>query len=65
MRFEMSKSVETGNISFSGEVDVRDLAELRLDRIDRAVISSEITNAAEALQSLEIIFRRYGEQHTQ
>jgi hypothetical protein len=64
MRLEVSRNTMTGDISFKGEVSVHDLATLRLDHIDRQVISSDAVTAADMLQSLEIIFRRHGEQQT-
>jgi len=39
-----------------------DIAKLRLNCIDKAVIESEAKTAADMLQSLEIIFRRLHEQ---
>ena len=61
LRFE--KDLATGRITFSGHITEHDLANLRLDNIDRMVVVSEPENPADVLQSLEIIFRRHAQQN--
>lgn len=58
-----SKDVTTGDIIFLGRVCDSDLVGLDLDKLDRMVIGSPIENAADVLQSLEIIFRRLGKKN--
>lgn len=47
---------------FSGSLTEHDMQRLELDPLDLLVIESPVENAADALQSLEIIFRRLGEK---
>lgn len=56
------KDIE-GNLHFHGTVTAEDLNRLRLDPFDKAVIFSPIEQAADILQSLEIVFRRMREQN--
>lgn len=49
-------------IEFSGRVNLHDLAKLKLDHVDRAIVFSPANTAADMLQTLEIIFRRMAEQ---
>lgn len=55
---------ESHALSFSGRVNLHDLAELMktLDHMDRAVINSPVNSAADLFQTLEIIFRRRAEK---
>lgn len=52
-----------GRIEFSGFVTHTALSELRLDPVDQAVVRSENRAPEDLLLALEIIFRRYREQH--
>lgn len=52
----------THDLVFSGRVKAVDLVRLRLDPLDRAVVNSSMTNAADLFQTLEILFRRAAEQ---
>lgn len=61
-RVTMSRFPDGSPLRIVAEIDERDLAELRLDGIDRQVVSSEITEPADILQSAEIIFRRMRQQ---
>lgn len=52
----------TGDLIFSGRITQNDLIHIKLDPIDLKVISSPVETAADQLQSMEILFRRLGEQ---
>lgn len=52
-----------GFTEFSGFITDDALIELRLDHIDRQVVGSPMRDTADILQSLEIIFRRWAQQH--
>lgn len=52
-----------GLIEFRGYITQDALMELRLDDIDKRVVHSEHRDTADWLQSLEIIFRRWAQQH--
>ncbi len=68
MKFEMVRDSMTSNITFRGEVSASDLAFLRLDRLDRALLddigSDSKATAADYLLALEMIFRRHAEQNS-
>lgn len=51
-------------MEFSGRLNLSDLVKLKLDHVDRAVVFSPATTAADMLQTLEIIFRRMAEQQS-
>ena len=53
---------ESEDITFTGRVNMRDLARLRLDHVERAALRTAPATAADFLLDLEIIFRRLGEQ---
>ena len=60
--FEIHRDMANGEWRFSGCITEGDLQDLRLDHVDQAVVGSPALNVADQLQSLEIIFRRIGEQ---
>lgn len=59
---ELLKDPQTEDILFKGRIPRKVLSELKLDGVDYAVVYSPITNGADMLLSLEIIFRRWTEQ---
>lgn len=62
MEFTISRSNLTWAITFEGRIEKRELERLVLDGIDKRVVDSHAESAADYLQSLEIIFRRWAEQ---
>lgn len=61
--FEIEQTDADDMIRFKGHFSRRELAKLRLDSLDRAVIGAKVEHAEDHLQSLEILFRRYREQN--
>lgn len=51
------------HLEFHGRITVRAMEDLKLDHVDRQVIASPVRNAADMLQSLEILFRRWAERY--
>lgn len=49
-------------IRFSGEITAAEVVRLDLDALDRALMDGPITESADALLVLEMIFRRHREQ---
>ena len=60
-QFELTRD-HLGNIAFSGSLTIHDLAEVRLDEVERRAIETPARNNADHLLDLEIIFRRLDEQ---
>ena len=61
--YQREKSPDGSDVvTFSGSIDMMDLARLDLDHIDRIVMGQDVKSGADFLQSAEIIFRRYAEQ---
>lgn len=58
---EWTTDVKDGSLVFSGRVNHRDVANLRLSRAEQAIIDIAAENPAELLQCLEIVFRRLAE----
>lgn len=54
-------------VHFRGSFTERDIASLRLDKLDRALLddvgSDQRATAADILLALEVLFRRHAEQH--
>jgi hypothetical protein len=66
MNFSIERNEAKGKIKFYGEIDYADLARLRLDGMDRALLndvdSDPEASAADYLLALEVIFRRHAQQ---
>lgn len=64
MKFEMEKHEATGEIRFSGSFNVRDLASLRFDPLDRALLGETLDGrpASDYLLALEVIYRKHEQQ---
>lgn len=52
----------TGDWWFKGRITQDDMADLRLDALDRAIIQQPTQSAADVLLSAEIVFRRLAQQ---
>jgi hypothetical protein len=66
MKFELERLAENGSLIFHGRVSKKDMTELTLDRLDRALLddvgSDTKATAADYLLVLEMLFRRHHEQ---
>lgn len=61
--FEIERTDADDMIHFKGNFSRREMAKLRLDALERAVISQPADHAEDHLMSLEILFRRWREQN--
>ncbi len=52
----------SGAVLFSGRLNMEDVGRLRLDPLDRALLSDRVETAADFLLKIEMIFRRLAEQ---
>lgn len=65
MNFVIETNDRDRTVSFRGSFSWSDVAKLRLDPLDRALIGAPVTRAHDHLQTLEMLFRRYYEQQQQ
>lgn len=62
MDFYICKKALDKTIEFHGSIGCDDIARLRLDALDRALLNNGAENAADSLLILEMLFRRHAEQ---
>jgi hypothetical protein len=63
MEFEIMRDEALREIRFRGCITDRELLSMQLDGLERMTIDAKAENAADYLQSLEILYRRYAEQN--
>lgn len=59
---EITEDLETGDKLVKARIPKADIAEIELDRLDRAVLATPAETAADVFQDLEILARRQAEQ---
>lgn len=62
MDFYICRKTFDESIEFRGSIGCDDIARLRLDALDRALLNDGAENAADFLLILEMLFRRHAEQ---
>jgi hypothetical protein len=66
MEFEIERNAESLDLVFKGRISMHELANLRLDRMDSALLDDVggdgKATAADYLLALEMLFRRHAEQ---
>lgn len=67
MEFEIERSPASRDLTFKGHILEHELADLRLDRMDSALLDDvggdKKATAADYLLALEMLYRRHAEQH--
>lgn len=65
MKFKLDNDNFNRIWSFNGSISYSDIANLRLDHMDKMLMKQEPETAADCLLTLEMLFRRYEEQNNE